>query len=445
MSRRNINQKRPPDKESPMSRSLDMSSNRRFLVRPDGSPFFYLGDTAWELFHRLDREEADHYLRDRAAKGFTVIQAVALAEMDGLRVPNPYGATPLHDLDPARPNDAYFAHVDWIVRRANELGMLIGMLPTWGDKWHPRWGIGPQVFTPESARVYGEWIGRRYRDAGIIWILGGDRSPEDAAHYAITRAMAHGVKTGDGGRHMITFHPNGQRSSAMFFHHEPWLDFNMLQSGHTRDRDNYRSVAEDYARDPIKPCMDGEPGYENHPHAFRSDTGRLGAEHVRRFIYWALFAGAHGHTYGCHDIWQMWQPGREPKTFADTPWKTALDFPGAAQMGCARRLIESRPFLTRIPDQHLIAMDPGEGAQHIRATRDEAGDYALIYIPDGRPVTLDLTRLAGDRFDIHWFDPRDGGWQAAGSVVRGATAVLTPPDSGPERDWVLVLDRAAGG
>jgi hypothetical protein len=67
---------------------LRLSPNRRFIVRADGAPFFYLGDTAWELFHRLTMAEAELYLRDRAAKGFTVIQAVALAELDGLRTPN---------------------------------------------------------------------------------------------------------------------------------------------------------------------------------------------------------------------------------------------------------------------------------------------------------------------------------------------------------------------
>ena len=37
---------------------LKVSDNRRFLVHEDGSPFFYLGDTAWELFHRLTLDEA---------------------------------------------------------------------------------------------------------------------------------------------------------------------------------------------------------------------------------------------------------------------------------------------------------------------------------------------------------------------------------------------------
>ena len=82
---------------------LKVSSNHRYLIHADGTPFFYLGDTAWELFHRLTREEADRYLENRRQKGFTVIQAVVLAEFDGLKVPNPYGETPLINNDPTQP------------------------------------------------------------------------------------------------------------------------------------------------------------------------------------------------------------------------------------------------------------------------------------------------------------------------------------------------------
>lgn len=68
-----------------------------------GRPFFYLGDTAWELVHRLTLADAKRYLADRAAKRFTVIQAVIqaviLAEIDGLHAPNMNGDTPLTDND----------------------------------------------------------------------------------------------------------------------------------------------------------------------------------------------------------------------------------------------------------------------------------------------------------------------------------------------------------
>lgn len=153
--------------------------DRRFVIHEDGKPFFYLGDTAWELFHRLRREEADIYIRDRSAKGFTVVQAVVLAELDGLVIPNPYGDLPLKDNDPTRPNESYFEHVDYIVETANAHGLYVGMLPTWGDEVNKKWGVGPEIFTAENALIYGEFLGRRYRYKDIIWILGGDRPGED--------------------------------------------------------------------------------------------------------------------------------------------------------------------------------------------------------------------------------------------------------------------------
>ena len=223
------------------TRTLKVSENRRFLVDSDGKPFFYLGDTAWELFHRLTREEADHYLRNRAEKGFTVIQAVALAEFDGVTAPNAYGHLPLVDNDPRRPavqdgpeND-YWDHVDYVVDRAEALGLFVGLLPTWRDKWNKKWGTGPELFTPETAETYGRWIGSRYAAKPIIWILGGDRPVENDQHREVIRSLARGIQAGDGGRGLITFHPTGGQSSSAAFHDDPWLAFNMRQNGHVAE------------------------------------------------------------------------------------------------------------------------------------------------------------------------------------------------------------------
>ena len=361
-----------------MNLPLRISENRRYLTYEDGTPFFYLGDTAWELFHRLDREEADFYLRTRAEQGFTVIQAVVLAE-HGFALPNPYGEHPLVDNDPTQPNEAYFQHVDTVVRRAAELGLTIGMLPTWGDKWNQKWGEGPEIFTPANAYAYGLTLGKRYRDAPVIWILGGDRPVETEAHVEIVRAMAAGLTEGDEGRHLRTFHPSGGHTSSEYFHGENWLDFNMYQSGHARDRDCYSLIAGDYALKPTKPCMDAEPGYEDHPNGFKVENGYLDAYDVRKAAYWDLFAGAHGHTYGCHDIWQFLNTDRfPPVTAARTPWREAIHLPGADQMQFARKLIESRPFLSRIPDRSLVTSEQGTGGDHVEAARSEDGSYAFV-------------------------------------------------------------------
>jgi uncharacterized protein DUF4038 len=109
---------------------LKVSPNKRTLINQNGEPFFYLGDTAWTLLKRLNREEVDEYLKNRAAKGFTVIQAYVLR---GLEVENIYGDLTLIDRDPSKPNEAFFKNVDYIVNRANELGLFTGLVVTYGD------------------------------------------------------------------------------------------------------------------------------------------------------------------------------------------------------------------------------------------------------------------------------------------------------------------------
>jgi hypothetical protein len=362
---------------------LKVSENKRFLVEESGKPFFYLGDTTWELFHRLNREQADTLLKDRAEKNFTVVQAVAIAELEGHADPNAYGHLPLIDQDPARPavkegaqND-YWDHVDYIVNKANSAGIYVGFLPTWGRYWHDSNQGRKPLFTVANAETYGEWLGKRYKDAGIIWILGGDRSVDNEEQKDIVRAMARGLREGDGGAHLMTFHPPGGAGSSKWFHDDDWLDFNMRQNGHVVEfTGRYDKTREDYDRTPTKPVMDGEPIYEDHPVSFNAKNfGHSIAADVRRPLYWDLFTGAFGHTYGHHSVWQMWAPGKNPINNPLMPWSEAIKQPGAAQMQYGRKLIESRPFLTRVPDDSVIVTGsvatsvPGAGSRRFVATR----------------------------------------------------------------------------
>ena len=248
-----------------------------------------------------------------------------------------------------------------------------------------------------------------------------------------------GQSEGDGGRHLRTFHPSGGHTSSEYFHGENWLDFNMYQSGHSRNRDCYNLIAGDYALKPTKPCMDAEPGYEDHPNGFKVENGYLDAYDVRKAAYWDLFAGAHGHTYGCHDIWQFLNTDHfPPVTAARTPWRDAIHLPGANQMQFARKLIESRPFLSRIPDPSLVVSGPEAGGDHVEATHGEDGSYAFVYIPSGKSVTVDLGLLSGQTIAAHWFDPRTEAAAPAGTFPQGQPQEFTPPAGGP--DWVLTLD-----
>ena len=443
-----------PGAEAPTVR---ISENQRYLVDQDGKPFFWLGDTAWELFHRLNREEVDRYLENRARLGYTVVQAVALAELDGLKAPNPYGHTPLIDNNPTKPNvqdgpqNDYWDHVDYIVQKANSLGIVVGFLPTWGDKWNKKWGAGPEIFTPDNAEAYGQWLGARYRQAKLVWILGGDRPVENDNHREILRRMALGLHKGDGGTHLHTFHPTGGSGSAQYFHDAPWLDFNMRQNGHVAEfTGRYDQTLADYERTPVKPVLDGEPIYEDHPNSFNAkDLGHSISTDVRRPIYWDLFCGACGHTYGHHSVWQMWAPDRDPINNPLMPWHEAIEQPGAAQMQFARWLLESRPYLNRIPDQAVIVTDrvatavPGAGRYRFLATRDTDGTYAMVYVPCARKFKVNMEAIRGEQVRAWWYNPRNGSAEEIGVFPNGGEREFLAPDPSESLDWVLVLDDVA--
>lgn len=427
---------------------LRVSENKRFLVTADGKPFFWLGDTAWELFHRLTREEAEKYLKNRADKGFTVIQAVALAELDGLHDPNPYGETPLENDDPTKPREAYFQHVDFIINKAADLGLYIGLLPTWGDKvFKDRWGAGPEIFNTENAKVYGRWIGNRYKGKkNIVWIIGGDRNPDEKA-IAVWRAMASGIVEGVGGQDkaLMTFHPqpNGLEDggSSKYFHNDAWLDLNMFQTGHCRENNVWDRIQVVYNRAPTKPVLDGETLYEDHPVCFNAkDLGTSSAYDIRKHAYLDVFAGAFGHTYGCHDIWQMYAPNRTPINGPHFPWYVAMDLPGAGQMKYLRWLIESRPMLDRVPDQTLIKDAMGAN-DRIQATRGK--DYIFVYTAQGKPITVNLGKISGKDATAFWYNPKNGETKDDSRFQNAGQKVFTPPTSGYGHDWILVIDDVA--
>jgi hypothetical protein len=433
----------------PANAQLRVSKNQRFLETAEGNSFFWLGDTAWELFHRLSREEADLYLKNRADKGFTVIQAVVLAEMDGLHTPNYYGEIPLENDDPLKPREAYFQHVDYIIKKAEQLGLYIGLLPTWGDKvFKNSWGIGPEIFNSDNAKRYGRWIANRYKNQkNIIWILGGDRNPRNESDIAIWRAMAQGIVEGVGGndKALITFHPQPNEikggGSSKWFHNEEWLDFNMFQTGHCRENNLWDRIEYVYNLKPIKPVLDGETIYEDHPVCFNAkDLGTSSAYDVRKHAYIDVFAGAFGHTYGCHDVWQMYAPHRTPVNGPHYPWYVALDLPGASQMKYLKQLIESHPFFDRVPDQSLITNSLGAN-DRIQATRGY--DFILVYSSEGKSFTLNTSKISGKEIIAYWYNPRNGESKEIGKFNKKSQQEFSPPSSGYGQDWILIVDDAA--
>lgn len=423
---------------------FSVSANKHFILK-DGQPFFWLGDTAWELFHRLNREDADRYLKTRSEQGFTVIQAVALAELDGIHTPDAYGDKPLIDDDPTKPNEKYFEHVDYIINKAAEYHLNIALLPTWADKINKGvWGAGPEIFNEKNAAVYAGWLARRYKDKiNVIWVLGGDRNPRGQKDLAIWRAMGNAIMKETDGKALISFHaqPN-QLGSAEWFRAEPWFSFNMFQNGHCRDEAVYDKMLASYKAIPVKPEIDAEPIYEDHPVCFNvRDLGTSSPYDVRKYAYLDLFSGAFGHTYGCHDVWQMNSPAHEAVNGPHFYWYDALNLPGANQMKYVRKLMESHPLLGRVPDQSLIAENHNCPAERIQATRGDG--FAFIYTAAGKPFTVLPGKLKAAMLKAMWYDPKNGKITDIGTIKNKPKMLFTPPTHGYGQDWVLILDDAA--
>ena len=422
---------------------FDISENQRHLVDAEGKPFFYLGDTAWELFHRLSLAEAKQYFSDRSAKGFTVIQAVVLAQLGGLDDPNANGDVPLVDRNPAYPNPLYYLLVDSMVAAANEEGLVVGMLPTWGSYWSETNG-NQKIFDEDNAYSFANFLAQRYRDAEVIWILGGDENITTENERKIIEAMASGIEEADPNA-CITFHPRGPGLSSDYFHTAPWLDFNMYQSSHAaRHHDNGLYAEHDLQLSPAKPTLDGEPRYEGIPVGFymrgSNWADRFHDHDARQAAYWSVLSGACGHTYGNNNIWQMWDVGRDPILGANVPWHQAIHHPGSAQMKYLRRLFEARPFHLLQPNKNLILDHTSTMGGKVKGSLAEDRSFAVIYSPLGLPFTVDQSLLSGQRIRSAWYDPRYGVSYETHVGNTFGKQTFVPPSSGAGHDWVLLLD-----
>ena len=451
-----------------------VTSDGHMLQTADGRPFFWLGDTAWELIHRTTPDEARFYLRTRARQGFTVVQTVVLAEFDGLRTPTPDGLLPFREADPTQPNDAYFDRVAAIVDAAAAEGLYVALLPCWGDKLTAPWGEGPRIFTAANlpaARAYGRYLAQRLTGrTNVIWMLGGDRPAtlktmtgapawfadnaakagfaRDADWTPVWAAMAQGLRDADRGAHLIAYHPQGgPLSTSQLLGAAPWLQINGIQSGHGGGHDVpvWDWIARDVALTPPRPTLDLEPNYEDHPYnpwpQWNPASGYFRDYDVRKQVWRSVLAGAAGVTYGHHAVWGFVGARYPAINFADRDWLDALHRPGAEQMRYLRDLLLLRPYRGRLGAPDLVQQAETDGASKIVAARGADASYAFVYFPRAdQSATIAVDRLGARAVSAWWYDPRNGSATPVAEVDATAPHRFTTPSYGP--DWVLVIDDA---
>jgi hypothetical protein len=402
---------------------LKVSENKRYLVDQNNVPFLLLGDAAWSLIVALTEEEVEQYLENRHEKGFNTI-LVNLIDHKFCKNPpkNAYGEEPfIKPGDFTIPNEKYFAHADWVIKKAAENGIQVLLAPIYlgyigsDDGWIEE----TLALGMEKCLEYGAYLGNRYKEFdNIIWLMGGDRNPGPALEHVDMIAL--GIKEYDK-RHLFTAHCHPENSAMDQYSSGGWLDFNTTYTYAIV----HRKLLADYNRTPIMPFLLIESTYEGEHNASEVQ--------IRRQAYWAILCGGFGHVFGNRPIWLF-----------DNGWQDALNASGSIAMLNWGKLFNSRKWYELVPDQkHEVVIEGlGElfGLDYLSAAQMKDGSTVIAYIPASRTVKVDLSKVSSSKVNAWWFDPQMGNATSLGKFQTRGLKEFTPPREG---DWVLVLDDAS--
>jgi hypothetical protein len=424
--------------------ALRLSDDRHYMVHADGTPFFFLADTAWNGPMKADAASWDRYLRNRAAKRFNVIQFVttnwraAAGNADGR--PAYVGREQL-TLDAP-----FFRWMDARVDAINEHGLVAAPVAIWaiagahGD-------LNPGSLPDDQVIKLARYIVARYGAHHVVWFLAGDGEYRGEAAER-WRKIGRAVFGDQPPARLVTMHPGGQKWVADEFRQEPWFTFNGYQSGHynTTRVLNFLldgGLTKQAGKSPVVPHINLEPSYELHGGA---GHGTFNGLDVRRASWWSvLLAPPAGITYGAHGVWS-WElqrnaPMLHVRAGIARPWHEVLDVEGAVSMGHLHRFFSGLKWWTLRPAPDLLVDPPARTTPEnfTVAARSEADGLAIVYAGGGGEVKL---RADGPAVrSAEWFDPRSGARKRATSSQAGGARIYKA--AAADRDWVLVIRTAA--
>jgi len=410
---------------------LTVASTARHVVDQSAKPFLLVGDTAWSLFVALSDSDADVYLENRKQHGFTAVLASLIEHNFAANPPADfYGTTPFTGQSFTTPREAYFAHVDRVVKSAGEKGIVVFLVPLYlGYKCESE-GWCPEVHnaTISDMRAWGEYVGNRFTNYdNIVWVIGGDADPTPVK--SKVQAMVDGILSRDT-RHPFTVHNEAGMMAVTPWSEASWLDIN---STYTYDPAYQQAVAAHSSISPPKPFFLIESQYEN----MEGTT----TQQLRAQSYWTVLSGGFGHFFGNCPLWGFGFTAHYCPSFTD--WQAQLDSPGALGMQHFQALFNSRHWATLVPDTSQSVLMAGIGTfggrDYASAACAADGSSIIAYLPSSRAITVNGTCLTGSTMIAWWYDPSTGVATQIGTFPATTPQHFTPPTSG---DWVLVVDSA---
>jgi hypothetical protein len=339
-------------------------------------------------------------------------------------------------------NEAYFAHLDYVIQRAAAHGFtvllnaaFVGSGPTWCSE-ETGWCRQLQTASGVDLTAYGVYLGSRYKSyPNIVWMMGGDC---DLLDYPIFKskmdAIANGIKLVDSSHLMTieTLPPNGASQDGMTG--STWINLNFLyqHAPGIAARANANYLRSDYL-----PMFLGEDNLENET---------VGDLVERAEAYQAVLGGAHlGFMFGNCVIWSFGAVYPYCKIEPGQTWQNRLASTGSIGRQYLGQLMRSREHWKMAPDidHTVVTTGYGSGDTITTTSRTKDGQTIIAYIPNGNATTLtvamDQIRSSSRKANCWWFNPSSGTATLIGTYSNFGSKIFTPPDS---NDWVLVIDDA---
>jgi len=420
---------------------LKVSSNKRYMVYNDETPFFWLGDTHWQMSdYERDGEcnygdncgsQFKHVVKDRMAKGFTVYQTYPDAGVnDGggnVHVAN-WWSTKYTRLDPV----AFQKYFDPKMSYLADNGFVVAL------------GCGVHWLSTESVGLTGmkmlaKYMVARYGAYPIVWITGQevDIKPDEML---IWKEVAKTIDSYDSYKHPLTGHLAVNENYT--WGQETWHAWFAVQGGHGTTR-TYRDQAFykgfwNYL--PTQPFLEAEAKYED------VDCGGLNdAIDERVAAYKSIQCGSLGFTYGVSGVWAMkWDTKIAGwDSYSKYPWYVGVDAPGSTYMKYMKQFYNSfawEELVPRYSDPLWCSFINPETS--ILTSTPDAARY-VVYFYNSTTTTGTLKNMTDTKtYSARWYNPGTGKSILISDAVSSIGGNYIIPQKPDNKDWLLLVEYA---
>lgn len=424
---------------------VTLKEGSRFFTYADGTPFFYLADTHWQMpdYERLHEcnypgctcgNQFKHVVDDRVKKGFTAYQTYFdSANSDGGGHPYVHLWWEDRTFTKIKPQ-SFNETMDVMMEYLAEVGLTTSI------------GFGVHICTignykkAEPLLRFARYCVARYACYPVMWLAGQEITDYRYNSFEYYRQAAELVGKLDGyhrpnGAHMYPLDASEPR--AVTLENDPWHQVWFLQTGHggldvLRPRQFYEGY---YNNTKVKPFIESESHYEDLSGTNGHDASRVSA-------WQAILSGAAGFTYGAVGVWAIRWSMENTKGWGGgyntEPWYIGVDKPGSNEMTYLRKFFEYVDWTKLTP-----SFDHEFGAFEMRklvAISHIDNDVIVYYFFGTGDEYGTLNGLKKNtRYQVRWYDPTTGNFSDAEDIIT-ETGSCPIPKKPSLRDWVLLLN-----